>query len=460
MGSDLRTFLDEIDSEVLRIHKEVDPLTELGALCSQSGGPILFENLKGHPDWRVCDRLLGARKLQAAALRTTSDRLLQDAGTRIARGRGESRIVEDGPVKEVRIRGEDIDLQALPVGIHSQGDGGRYIGAGMCVTKDPSTGIQNQAFYRIQVTGRNRARFAVGRRTGWAHYTQYEKAGEPMPMAVVIGHHPAYEIASTFTAAHPGFEEFELASSLLEETVDFVRCETVDLRVPAGAEIVIEGIVPPKVRETEGPFGEYTGYMGPSGQSPVFEVKTITMRKDAIYRHLNASRFTDLQVLSTFLNEVRTYRNLQEVHGGTRILDVHIPDWAGLTAIVQMVPEFEGHSRAVLLAAMGLHRQIKVVMVVDDDVDIHDPKDVLWAMSFRVNPARDIITVEGTRGYKLDPSTPEAGREDRAGVTDAYSPGVMGIDATKPSLKRPADRALFERVRPVGEGEVFLENFV
>ncbi len=115
MGSDLRTFLDEIDIEVLRIHKEVDPLTELGALCSQSGGPILFENIKGHPDWRVCDRLLGARKLQAAALRTTSDRLLQDAGTRIARGRGESRIVEDGPVKEVRIRGEDIDLQALPV---------------------------------------------------------------------------------------------------------------------------------------------------------------------------------------------------------------------------------------------------------------------------------------------------------------------------------------------------------
>ncbi len=109
---------------------------------------------------------------------------------------------------------------------------------------------------------------------------------------------------------------------------------------------------------------------------------------------------------------------------------------------------------------MGLHRQHKVVMVVDDDVDIHDPKDVLWAMSFRVNPARDIITVEGTRGYKLDPSTPEAGREDRAGATDAYSPGVLGIDATKPSLKRPADRELFERVRPVGEGEVFLENFV
>jgi len=360
-------------------------------------------------------------------LRTTSDRLLQDTGTRIARGRGESRIVEDGPGKEVRIRGEDIDLQALPVGIHSQGDGGRYIGAGVCVTKDPSTGIQNQAFYRLQVTGRNRARFAVGRRTGWAHYTQYEKAGEPMPMAVVIGHHPAYEIASTFTAAHPGFEEFELASSLLEETVDFVRCGTVDLRVPARAEIVIEGIVPPKVRETEGPFGEYTGYMGPSGQSPVFEVKTITMRKDAIYRHLNASRFTDLQVLSAFLNEVRTYR---EPPGGSR-RDPHPRcTHPGLGGADGHCSDGPGVRRAFPGRAAGSHGFASPTQGGHGGGrrrGHYDPKDVLWAMSFRVNPARDIITVEGTwGGVQARPFNPRGGPRRPGGRDRRIQPRGSG----------------------------------
>ena len=126
-----------------------------------------------------------------------------------------------------------------------------------------------------------------------------------MPIAIVIGHHPAYEIAVAYPGAHEGYEEFELASTFLQEPVEFIRCETIDLRVPAHAEIIIEGIALPNVREPKGPFGEYTGYYGSTDEAFVLEVKAITMREDAIYRHLQTSRVTDLQVLSTLFGEAR-----------------------------------------------------------------------------------------------------------------------------------------------------------
>ena len=250
MASDLRTYLEEIDDRLLRVKKEVDPLTQLGALCSQSEGPVLFESIKGHPGWHVCDRFFGTRELRAMALHTTSERLLQEMASRIARGRGESRMVKDSPVQEVIMTGEDLDLFSLPVAISSEGDGGQYISSGMCVTKDPDTGIQNEAYYRTQIKGRNRATCAMGPREGFSHLIKFENRGEPTPIAIVIGHHPAYEIATAYAGPHVGYEEFELAASLLEESVEFVPCHTIDLRVPAHAEIVIEGLIAP-----QGPAG-------------------------------------------------------------------------------------------------------------------------------------------------------------------------------------------------------------
>ena len=441
-------------------NKEVDPLTQLGALSSQSQGAILFESVKGHPGWRVCDRFFGTRELRTTALHTTPERLLQEAAARIARGRGESRMVKEGPVQEVIITGEDLDLFSLPVAISSEGDGGQYISSGMGVTKDPDTGIQNEAYYRTQIKGRNRATCAMGPREGFGHLIKYEARGEPTPIAIVIGHHPAYEIATAYNGPHVGYEEFELAASLLEEPVEFLPCHTIDLRVPAHAEIVIEGLIAPQAREAEGPFGEYTGYMGPAGTAPVFEAQAITMRKDAIYRHLNGSRNTDQQALSTLLGEVSLYGNLLRAFGATQILDVHLPLWAMFTTIIQMVPQHEGQAKSVLMSTLGLYPLAKVVIVVDDDIDIHDPKDVMWALSCRVNPATDITTVTGTRGFKFDPSTPDLTREERLDAASLPINGVMGIDATKPPVRRPAERARYTRARPMGDGKVHLKDFL
>ena len=393
MTSDLRTYLDEVDSQLIRVTKEVDPLTQLGALSSQSETPIIFESLKGYPGWKVVDRLHATRELQALALHTTPETFFQDVSARVAQGKGESRMAKDGPVKEVVRKGEDVDLFSLPVCYGSEGDGGRYIGAAMCVTKDLDTGIQNQAYNRTHIKERNRAAIGIGRREAWNTYLKYEAQGEPMPIALVIGHHPAYEIAGAYLGPHEGYEEFELAASLLQEPVEFVMCETVDLRVPAHAEIVIEGVLLPDVWEPEGPYGEYTAYYG-TQEGNVLDVKAITMRKDAIYRHLNTTRFTDMHMLHV-LAEVGSRVALQRVFGAATILDVHRPSSGALTTIIQMLPRYEGHSKQVMLAALGVLPRTKVVIVVDDDTDIHDPKDVMWALSCRVNPATDVFTFDG-----------------------------------------------------------------
>ncbi len=458
MTSDLRTYLEDVDDLLIRVTKEVDPLTQLGALSSQSERPIMFETLKGYHGWKIVDRLHATREIQALALHTTPERFFQDVSARMTQGKGESKRAKDGPVKEVILTGEDVDLLSLPICYGSEGDGGRYIGGAMCVTKDPDTGTQNQAYYRTHIKGRNRATMGIGRREAWQTYLKYEAQGKPMPIALVIGHHPAYEIAGAYTGPHGGFEEFELAASLLQEPVEFVLCESVDLRVPAYAEIVIEGVIAPGVWEPEGPYGEYTAYYG-TQEANVLEVKAITMRKDAIYRHLNTTRFTDMHMLH-ILGDVRGRAALQQVFGAATILDVHRPPSATFISVVQMVPQYVGQARQVILAALGIFGRSKVVMVVDDDIDIHDLRDVMWALSCRINPATDIITLDRMRGFHLDVSTPQLDEPHRVDLTGDENNGILGIDATKPPIRTPAQREKFTRARPMGDGKVFLKDFL
>ncbi|MBI2881238.1 MAG: UbiD family decarboxylase [Candidatus Tectomicrobia bacterium] len=457
---DLRTYLEDIEEEVLHITKEVDPLTEMGALCSQSARPLLFENVKGYPGWRVVDRIISTRKLQGIALGVPPQRVMHETAARLAQGPGEIRIAESPPCKEIIWLGEDADLFRIPIAVHTEGDGGeigpRYIGGGIHITRDPDTGVQNEAMLRTQIKGPRHTGILICRRHNYAHYMKHEASGEPMPMAVAIGLHPAYEIAANYSGRHDGYDEFALAASLLREPVEMVRCETSDLMVPATAEIVIEGVVPPGVLEEEGPFGEFTGYMGHAGKRHIWDVTAITLRKDAIYRHCNATLFTDHQCLVALPNEAEIYQNLSRVYGNTEILDVFCPPWARFLAIVQMNPVYEGHAKAVLMAALSFNVLQKVVIVVDDDVDIYDMKSIIWALSMRVNPAKDILTVKGTRGFALDYACPEF----REFPDDPLENGILGIDATKPPLSKPEARKRFEIVTPMGSGRVRLEDYL
>ncbi|MFQ5895546.1 MAG: UbiD family decarboxylase [Nitrospinota bacterium] len=458
MEKDLRQFLRQCREagNLTVVKSEVDPITQLGSLCDQSKTPIVFEKVRGYPDWTVCAELTTSRRSQAIALGLPRERLVPELAQRFRQGYTPWVEVKDAPVQEVRLEGEGIDLGRLPVARHSEKDGGRTIGGGMNITRDRETGIQNAACLRMELQDRNHTGLLMVPRHSWRHFQQYESRGEPCPMAVAIGGHPALDIATSWSIPY-GVDEFTLAGTLMEEPVEMVRALTVDLMVPARAEIVIEGHVLPGARRPEGPFGEFQCYYQTGrGLNPVFEATCITLRGDAIYRHTQATNFVEHQSLVGLPQEVELFCRLSEVDGSSEILDVYSPPFGGnFLLVVQMVPHFEGQVKNVLLSAMGspyLHP--KVVLAVDDDIDITEPQDLLWSLATRVNPAEDIILVPGTRNHPMDPSLPQISppgtRWQRVG-------GKMGVDATKPSTWREEERKEFERTHPMGEGKVWLE---
>jgi 2,5-furandicarboxylate decarboxylase 1 len=459
MGRDLRTYLDDVKDVRLDVRKQVDTLANVGTLCDQSEWPIVFHDLKGFPGWRLVDRLVSRRELQARILRTEPARVapvLAEAVRRI--GTGEVTIVPTGPVKEVVKLGKDADITALPHPKHSDADVATYIGAGICMTRDPDSRIRNSAILRHQVKGPRKTGFLAVPRHTWRHFQKYEKAGRPTPMAVVIGAHPAYELAACHTGKLDE-DELELAAVLLGEPVELVRCETIDMEVPATAEIVIEGHILPGVREDEGPFGEVTTYMAGQGKNPVFEVTAVTMRRDAIYRHIQATRFTDHQVLGALPIEAGLFNRVKDVCGGVELHDIHCPAWSSrFMVVIKMTPHFDGEAKGAMMAALSSpYIHPKIAVAVDEDVDIHDAKDVMWAISTRVNPAEDITVIPGMRTNTLDLSCPELSPPG----TSAWQRvgGKMMIDATKPATWRP-ERAAFRRVQPQGTGSARLADFL
>ncbi len=458
MPKDLRTYLEQVKDYTLRVTQEVDVVTQVAELCSQSNQPILFENLKGYPGWRLVDSLLRARELQGIALGCDPKQVVQEFARLQAKGPGPTRMASTGPCKEVIRKGDQADLSKIPVPKHSDIDAGRYIGSGMCITKDPDTGIRNVACLRIQVKGpRHTGVMMVPRHTGM-HYKRYEDRGRPMPFAVAIGPHPCLDIATNISTAY-GVDEIELGAALLGEPVELVKCETIDLEVPAHCEVVIEGLMPPKLREEEGPFGEFTNYISGEGRNPTWEVTAITMRRDPIYRHINSTSFTDHQVLVGIPMEAGLYNKVKDVPG-IEVHDVHVPSWGSLwLVLIQMTTRYEGQARDVMLGALSsTYLHPKIVVALDPDVDIYSPQDVMWAISTRVNPAKDVFTIPDMRIHPMDISCPEISPPGE--TTWQRVGGKMGIDATKPSLFRKQERERFRRCKPMGWGEVLLRNFV
>jgi UbiD family decarboxylase len=454
MPHTLRSFLESIDNRVLHIRDEVDPVSQVGYVCSESKGPLMFHNLRGYPGWRLTDILIKDRHGQAAALGLDDVReVCPTLAARMSAGKGRSVMVKGGPVKDVKMLGKDVDLRRLPIPQHSKGDGGRYLGSGLTITKDPETGIRNEAIIRMMLTEDPRkATFWMAARHNYAHYMKYVARNEPMPMAFAIGLHPVYEIMANWSGRHEDFDELEYGAGVLGENIELVRCETIDLEVPAHAEVVIEGLVHPTDRVPEGPFGEFTTFgSGAEGPAPVFQITGITHRKDPIFRHMQATWFTDHQPLITLPMEATYYNRLKETHGNSKILDVFVPPWASqFIMVVQMEARWDGQVRDVLMSALsGPNLHVKVAIAVDEDVDIYNAEDVLWAIACRCNPQADMHIVPDSRLHPLDISIPRVGDE----YTVMRIGGKVAIDATKPPTWRAKERARFARVEPTGKGD-------
>ncbi len=460
MSKDMRTWIAQLEAagEIMEISKPVDPLKEMGALLWQSREKaLLFNNLKGYPGWRALGQAPANLKHAALAFETELENLVFTVAEKMKR-RFVPEQVETGPVKDVVLKGKEVDLSRLPIHIGGTKDAGAFITAGLCITKDPETGIRNMSFHRLQVKRPNRTGILLVPRHTSINLQKYEAKNEPMPIAIFIGHHPLYYMAAATTGPYE-MDELELAGGLLGEPVKTVKCETIDMEVPCDAEIVLEGHVLPGYREDEGPFSEFQDYyISGTGKNPVIEFQAVTMRKDAIYKNLQNGSEMEGCIFHKVPMGAAIYDRIRTVGGFADIKNVLVlPGIFGL--VVQMTPRFYGEAKNILMAALSseyLHP--KVAIAVDDDVNIFNYWEILWSINTRVNPEEDIVILNGTRIHSMDPTAkelfpPGTPSWQRVG-------GKVIIDATKPPLSDPEARAIFERILPMGHGNVRLDDFI
>jgi 2,5-furandicarboxylate decarboxylase 1 len=342
------------------------------------------------------------------------------------------REMEGAPAQEVVHRDVDI-LKQLPVPTHNEHDNGAYITAGILIARDPETGVQNVAIHRCQISGPNRIGILLLPRHTDHFYRKAEASGKPLEIAICVGVSPACLLASQ--AIVPlGHDELEIAGALGNAPLDVVRCVTNDVRVPADAEIVLEGRILPKTREMEGPFGEFPQYYGEPGERHVIEIDAITHRREPLFHTIVGGGYEHL-LLGAIPREATILSTLQRSFPG--VVDVHLA-MGGVGRYhlyVKLKKTQEGEGKNVLLGAFAAHYDIKHAVVVDTDVDIHDPREVEWAVSTRFQADRDLVVISDSQGSKLDPST------------DKGLGAKMGLDATIPV---DAPEMKFKRIRVPG----------
>lgn len=359
----------------------------------------------------------------------------------------------EAPCQQVVRR--DIDLhQALPIPTHSEHDNGPYITAGLVIARNPVTGIQNVSINRIQVHGKDRMAILMLPRHLWAFYRAAEARGEALDVAVVIGADPLTLLASQ--AISPiDHDELEIAGALHGAPLPVVKCVTSDVRVPARAEIVIEGKLLPKVREPEGPFGEFPKYYSAREDREVIEVTAITHRESPLFHTIVPAEMEHL-LLGAIPREATLLSLLQRSHPGVSDVHLSIGGVGRYHLHVKFTKKREGEAKNVILCAFGAHYDIKQVIVVDDDVDVHDPLQVEWAVATRFQADRDLVVISGAQGSVLDPSTTVGMAMPNGEPPPAHMQGIsakMGLDATRPVVYHAH---VFTKVKVPGEDTVDL----
>ncbi len=461
----LRGFLDRLErqGDMIRFEKPVDPETNMAAVewktYDRFGKASLFTNITGHPGWQACSQILADRRKWAMALSLTEDEFLPALGRKL--GNPIEAVVVDGkdaPVREVIKTGDEVDLGELPAMFTSENDGGRFIASGMAILKDPETGIRNVSIHRQQILGKDRTGMIMLPRQARRIYEKYGAGGKAMPAAVAIGVHPAIMLGAAFTTAF-GIDELAVAGGILGDAVRLVKCETVDLEVPADAEIVLEGEVLHNHTEPEGPFGEFPGTYCPAGTAEVFRVTAITRRRSPIFYALHCGApVTCTQAMTGLGVELATWDHLQKVEGGLDLLDVRCVPAAGLLMLViKLRPKFEGQAKTALMAALsGPTMHPKLAVAVDDDIDAADLRQVMWSMTTRVHAERDVTLIPNTRVHGLDPASPPA----PGGAAFQKLGTKWMIDATKPAVTQAEQRERFTRAMPKNFDSVNIEDFL
>ncbi len=454
LDRDLRGYLATNADIVTRVTKPVD-LEYVPALTAQSDRPILFENIRDKPGYRLCDILVKNRELQARALGVPRADYLKTLAYRLRKPPRGFVHVKSGPVKEVKLLGKDADWTKLPVPIHSEAESVPYVTA-MNLVKDPETGFYNTSHAGTIVTGPRTGLPSFVTPHTHAIMRKYRDLGEKrMPFALAFGLHPAYEIMANFSGLHMDmWGELEMVGTIMDRDVEMAPCETLDMNVPAHAEIAVEGWVDLQgLHEVGVSVGPSSYYLPRTSKLPEFTVTAITMRADRpIYRNHLTCPETDHQPLPRLCHEAVLYNRLTEM--GLKVKDVRFPTWgAAVSCILQFEYPREGFVNDALMLAMGSPwLNTKMVVAVSPDTDLDKPSEVYHAIATRCDPARDVIIVPHTRGSPYDPSAAPL-------ASDPFwrTVGKIGIDATIKSRHEAKD---FDRSWPKHWGEVRLQDYL
>ncbi len=432
----LRPFINLLEKfgELRRVNAEVDWKYEVGAIMHEvnhrKGPAIIFENIKDYHSPLLVGALTTRRRI-ALALGLSPDTPLREITHEyIQRAKNpiEPVIVSDGPCKEKIYHTSDLNLLSFPAPWWHEMDGGRYIGTlHTVVCKDPDSNWQNCAVHRVMIHDERTCGIylAPGQHNAII-YSKYEQMGRPMPVAIAIGLDPVCILTSA--GGFPAYvNEWTIAGALKKAPLEVVKCETNDLYVPAHAEIVIEGEMPVRERKDEGPFGEHTGYFGGSRlPRPVINVKCIMHKQNPIFQGTYEGMPPNEDHMLTSVNSSALALKAFEEIGFIGIKDIYFPTGADpwLSAIISIEKKYEGHgidaSRVLFACKAGSF--VKHVIVVDEDIDVFDLENVLWAVNTRFQARRAVIT-HLEHGSMLDPSKPL----EWGGITDR-----MVIDATWP----------------------------
>jgi 4-hydroxy-3-polyprenylbenzoate decarboxylase len=447
--ADLRGFLAQLEGagELKRIGAEVSPrleMTEISDRVLRAGGPaLLFERPAGHRI-PVLANLFGSVRRVAAAMGVADVSGLREMGELLAylkepeppKGLRDlwdkfplfrqvlnmaPRVRSGAACQEVVLEGKEVDLGRLPVQTCWPGDAGPLITWGLTVTRGPAKPRQNLGIYRQQVLGPNRVIMRwLAHRGGALDFQDHQRAnpGSPFPVAVVLGADPATTLAAV-TPVPDTLGEYQFAGLLRGARTELAKCIGSELQVPAAAEMILEGVIKPEDVADEGPFGDHTGYYNEVERFPVMTVERITTRRDPIYHSTYTGKPPDEPaVLGAALNEIFVPLLRKQF---PEILDFYLPPegCSYRLAVVRMRKQYPGHAKRVMFGVWSFLRQFmytKVIVVCDDDIDVRDWKEVVWAVTTRVDPARDTTLVENTPIDYLDFASPAAGLGSKLGV--------------------------------------------
>lgn len=454
MPKDLRSFISAVESkhpeEIARVIKPISPRYEITALLTRlersKRFPLLFCEKVNGSDAPVVINVQASRKLMAFALECRPDEL---AGAFSARQNQPILPVElsAAPVHEVLRLGDEVDLTQVPLLTHYDVNAAPYITAGIVVAADPDTGVRNTSYNRLMLAGKRELRIfmAVGRHL-WTLHNKAERRGEPLPIAIIIGVHPLFSLgAQAFTPSTD--DEYAVIGGMMGEALRVVRAKTVPIVIPADAEMVIEGRILPHIRREEGPFGEFTGHAVSKDERQVVEVTAITHRKNYIFQDVHAG-YTEHKLMGAVPREAALIKAVRQTVPTVKNVCMPVSGNCRFHAYVSIAKRTPGQAKNAICAAFASDMLLKHVVIVDDDIDVFDEEQVLWAVSNRFQADRGLVVIPNAQGSELDPSAGPGGINAK-----------MGLDATKPLSGFAPELRVPDEIMKNITLEDFLPNF-